>query len=391
MSSSAKEELSYGGPAILSYGFRPFFLAGSLWAAITLALWLPMLHGQLNLPSALAPSAWHAHELIYGYVPAVVAGFLLTAIPNWTGRAPVAGTPLLILFLFWLAGRLAIVCSLYVGSEVAAIVDLSFLAVLLIVVARELIVGNNLKNLKVLVVVAVLFAGNLVFHIEAYRQSSGGYGVRTGLAATILLIMIIGGRITPNFTRNWLAKQNPGRLPVSFNWFDIAILGISGLSLATWIGAPDGTNTALLFVLAFVLNVVRLSRWAGERTTSEPLVLILHVAYAFIPVGFALVSLSVWRPDILNSAGALHAWTAGAIALMTLAVMTRASLGHTGRQLAATRPIQLIYATALVAAFARLAASFDLWREPLLHIAAVAWISSFCGFVVVFGPMLARR
>jgi uncharacterized protein involved in response to NO len=390
MTTSAAQLRAYAGPAILSYGFRPFFLGGALWAAAAVALWLPVLTGRLTLPTAFAPLEWHVHELIYGYVPAVVAGFLLTAVPNWTGRLPVTGKPLLMLFLIWVLGRIAVFGSGWIGPGLAASIDLLFLATLAAVIAREILAAGNVHNLKVLGVIALLFAGNAAFHIEVLRGGGHGYGTRIGIAATILLIMLIGGRIIPSFTRNWLAKRGAGRLPTPFNRFDMAVMLGSGLALASWIIAPEHLATALLSLVACLLNTIRLGRWAGERTGAEPLVLILHVAFAFVPLGFLLLALGICRPDVVAPSGALHGWTAGAIGLMTLAVMTRTSLGHTGRPLTATRPIQLIYGAAIIAALTRIIAAFGIAREPMLHASATAWVLAFAGFAIVYGPLLMR-
>lgn len=391
MSTSAAQIRSFTGPALLSYGFRPFFLFGALWAALAVALWLPMLSGHIVLPSALGPLEWHVHELVYGYVPAIVAGFLLTAVPNWTGRLPVVGMRLAVLFLIWIAGRIAVFFSLRIGAEIAAAVDLAFLAALGWVVAREIIASKNTHNLKVLAGVALLLAGNTLFHLEAIAGIGDGHGTRLGIAAAILLIMLIGGRIVPSFTRNWLVRLGPGRLPTPFNRFDAVVMLVSGVALASWVVAPNAAATAALALTGAVLNVARLGRWAGARTTGEPLVLILHVAYAFVPIGFFLLALGIARPDIVAQSGALHGWTAGAIGTMTLAVMTRASLGHTSQPLTATRPIQFIYLAAVAAALARIAAAFDVLREPMLHASATAWIAAFSGFVIAFGPLLLRR
>jgi uncharacterized protein involved in response to NO len=391
VTTSAEQIRAFTGPAILSFGFRPFFLSGALWAAIAVALWLPMLSGHLALPSAFSPIEWHVHELVYGYVPAVIAGFLLTAVPNWTGRLPVVGTPLLLLFLTWAAGRIAMLVSLWIGSGIAAAVDLLFFAALALVVAREIIAGNNTRDLKVLGVVALLLVGNGLFHVEAAARIGNGHGTRLGIAAIVMLIMLIGGRIIPSFTRNWLSRRGPGRLPAPFDRFDIAAMAVSGVGLASWVILPEAMPTALLALAACALNVARLHRWVGERTAAEPLVLILHVAYAFIPLGFLLLALGTLTPGLVGPTGALHGWTAGAIGLMTLAVMTRASLGHAGRPLTATRPIQFIYVAALIAALARIAAAFGLLREPMLHLSATAWVLAFGGFVVIYAPLLARR
>jgi len=390
VTTTAEQVRGYKGPAILSYGFRPFFLSAGIWAALTVAIWLPVLAGQIALPTAFAPLEWHAHELIYGFVPAALAGFLLTAVPNWTGRLPVTGMPLLALFLIWVAGRVAIFISDWIGAPLASAIDLSFLVVLAAVVAREIIAGKNTRNLKVLIAVALLIVGNAVFHAEVIWGLWSGYGNRIGIAAAILLIMLIGGRIIPSFTRNWLVRQGPGRLPIPFSKFDAAVMLVSGLALVSWVALPENTLTALLAVAAGVANAVRLARWAGDRTAAEPLVLVLHVAYAFIPVGFLLVAVAIWRPDVVILSGALHSWTAGAIGLMILAVMTRASLGHTGRPLTATLPITMAYAAVTVAGVARIVAAFDVARESMLHLSATAWVLGFAGFAIIYAPILTK-
>ncbi|MDX2205896.1 MAG: NnrS family protein [Hyphomicrobiaceae bacterium] len=391
MATSAEQIRAYRGPELFTYGFRPFFLFGAAWAALAVALWLPMLSGHLALPTHLAPLDWHVHELVYGYVPAVVAGFLLTAVPNWTGRLPVVGAPLTWLFSLWCAGRVAMLTSHWTSGLAAALVDMAFLAALIAVVAREIAAGRNWRNLKVVIALVLLLAGNGLFHLEAAGAIHGGYGMRLGVATTVLLIMLIGGRIIPSFTRNWLARRAGTRLPVPFNLFDAIAMIEGGLVLALWVVLPSHPLTGWLAAVIGLVNLLRLARWAGDRTLAEPLVLILHVAYAFVPLGFLMLALSVLFPGVLGPSGALHAWTAGAIGLMTLAVMTRASLGHTGRPLTATPGIRAIYACALVSALARVLAAFGLWRLPMLDLAAAAWVLAFGGFVVVYAPLLMRR
>lgn len=390
MASSAQMIREYRGPALFSFGFRPFFLLGALWAALTLALFMPLLSGSLRLPTSFAASQWHAHELIYGYVPAVIAGFLLTAVPNWTGRLPVVGAPLMALATCWALGRAGILASAVIGAPAAAIIDLSFLAMLGLVVGREIVAARNSRNLKLLVALVLLLAGNAIFHAEAATGGGHGYGERIGIATTILLITLIGGRIIPSFTRNWLAKRGPGRLPEPFGNFDAAAIAAGGIALIAWVIAPASASTGWLALVATAAHAWRLGRWSGLRTMAEPLVLVLHVAYAFIPGGFALAALSVFQPGLVSTTGALHGWTAGAIGLMTLAVMTRASLGHTGRALTATRPISFIYLAATLAALARILAAFDVAREPMLYLSAGGWLAAFGAFVVIYAPMLAR-
>ncbi|MGI9478508.1 MAG: NnrS family protein [Hyphomicrobiaceae bacterium] len=382
---------AFTGPAVLSFGFRPFFLAGALWAALAVALWLPILSGHVVLPSRFAPLDWHVHELIFGYVPAVMAGFLLTAVPNWTGRLPVTGLPLLGLFAIWLSGRLSVFFSAWIGSWPAAGIDLLFLGALTAVIAREIIAGQSTRNLKVLAVLALLFTGNAVFHVEVLFETATAYGTRVGISAVVLLVMVIGGRIVPSFTRNWLAKRNSEQLPAPFDRIDVSVLALSAATLACWITVPGSAATATLSLIAALANTYRLARWAGTKTLAEPLVSILHGAYACVPVGFALLAISIWRPDVVTPSGALHGWTTGAIGLMTLAVMTRASLGHTGQALIATRPTKLIYVAAILSVATRIIAAFDILRETMLYVSAFAWVLAFAGFVVVYAPHLLRR
>lgn len=393
LTTSAEQIRAYTGPGILRYGFRPFFLGAAAWAAVAVALWLPMLVGTFSLPTAFTPLEWHAHELLFGFLPAVAAGFLLTAVPNWTGSLPILGRPLLMLVLLWGAGRIAVLTSEMTAAWFAAVVDLAFLAVLMVVIGREIFAGRNEKNFRVLLLVGLLFAGNVVFHVEAAFAMKDAYGTRMGIGAAVLLISLIGGRIVPSFTRNWLMKRTSGRLPAPFGLYDAVTIFASAVAIIGWIAAPEHLATAILLLIAGVLQAVRLARWAGERTAGELLVLVLHVAYAFIPIGFCLVALSIIAPDVIAQSGALHSWTAGAIGMMTLAVMTRASLGHTGRELTATWPIAGLYLAALTSAATRLIAAFDIARMPMLHLSATAWVLAFSGFVLVYWPLFnqARR
>ncbi len=387
---TAEKVRAYNGPAILSFGFRPFFLGGAIWAGAAMALFFLMLQGEAALPTAFGVLEWHIHELLYGYVPAVVAGFLLTAVPNWTGRLPVTGWPLAALFGIWLAGRVAVATSALTGPLFTAAIDFIFLIALGAVAAREIVAGKNMRNLIVLVLVALLAAGNLVFHAEAAGFGTANYGKRIGIAAAILLISLIGGRVTPSFTRNWLAKSGPDNLPAPPGKFDALVLAVSVAALAVWIAVPETGATAVACGLAGVLQFIRLARWKGLRTLSEPLVAVLHAAYIFVPLGFVLTALTAAFPAAVPPQAGIHAWTAGAVGLMTLAVMTRASLGHTGQPLAASPSIVAIYLCTGMAAFARIVAAFGVQPQIMLNLAALCWILAFWGFSAVFAPLLLR-
>jgi uncharacterized protein involved in response to NO len=378
---------AYGGPVLLSYGFRPFFLLGSIYAALAVLAWLPLFNGELALRTAFGPIDWHVHEMLYGYLPAVMTGFLLTAIPNWTGRLPIQGLPLLVLVVVWLSGRVAVIFSAEIGWLLAAIIDVGFLVLVVAAIVREIVAGKNWRNLRVVALVTLLLAGNIAFHIEAHFHGAAEYGARIGIATMVLLISVIGGRIIPSFTRNWLVRENPGRLPAPFARFDVVVIGFNAATLALWTAQPAGRSTAAALAIAAVLNIVRLARWAGDRTWRDRLVLVLHVGYAFVPLGFLLASASAI--DIVTADTGVHAWTVGAAGTMTLAVMTRASLGHIGHALTASVMTQAIYAAVVVAALARICSSLEPdFRDLLLHITAFAWCFAFFGFAASFGPTL---
>ena len=380
----------YAGPALLSYGFRPFFLLGSIWAGLEVLAWLPMFYGELSVATAFSPRDWHVHELLFGYVPAIVAGFLLTAIPNWTGRLPLQGPPLAGLVLVWLAGRYAVTLSANIGWLGAAAVDCAFLVLMAAAVAREIVAGKNWRNLKIVALLGLLAVGNLGFHVEAHFEGIALYSSRLGIAAVLILIMVVGGRIIPSFTRNWLMRREPGRLPAPFGRFDVICIILSSAGLALWVVAPEEAPTGVALLAAAVLNLVRLCRWAGDRTFADRLVLVLHIGYAFVPLGFLLAALAAF--GITAPSAGIHAWTAGAIGIMTLAVMSRASLGHTGHALIASPALQAVYASALIAVLTRICAVLHpTWSEGLLYVAAFAWTAAFLGFASLYAPILCLK
>lgn len=380
----------YQGLQLFANSFRPFFLFGAVYAAVVMLVWLPVFYGEISLTSAFAPRDWHIHEMLYGYLPAAITGFLFTAIPNWTGRLPIRGGPLAVLVAVWGVGRLAVTFSAEIGWMTALLVDASFLALVAAAAAREILAGSNWRNLPVVMLVLLLLAGNIAFHLEAHFKGAADDGLRIGISVVVLLIVLIGGRIIPSFTRNWLVKDNPGRLPVPFGRFDMMTVAVSAAALLAWIARPDSQLTGVALSLAGLLQIARLSRWAGDRTWRERLLLILHVGYGFVPLGFLLGAASSFGV-VLPSAG-LHAWMVGAAGTMTLAVMTRATLGHTGQQLHASVATQAIYAAIVIAALARICAVIHpAASDALLHLAALAWVGAFAGFALVYGPLLLGR
>lgn len=385
-------DISLTRAALFSAGFRPFFLAASVWSAIAIPLWLAAyLHGYA--PSAMPAMLWHAHEMIYGYGVAAVAGFLLTAIPNWTGRLPLSGARLAGLAALWLAGRVALLVSAHIGAAATTVVDLAFLAVLMLAIARELVAGRNFRNLPMVAALALLFAGSLLVHLQALDVAyTAPLGNRLGIATLCALIALVGGRIVPSFTRNWLVRMKPRHaVPASPSRFDIACLIVVIIGLAAWVGAPGSPTGFLLEILAGLAAALRLSRWRGLATLREPLLAVLHLGYAWLAFGLALLGLNGlfgWLPP---SAG-VHALTVGAIGTMTLAVMTRASLGHTGQPLHAGSGTSAIYLLVTLAAVLRVASPLAGAEVALVtSLAGLAWSSAFTLFAFLYGPLLLRR
>jgi len=377
---------AYDGPALLSYGFRPFFLLAALQAGLTVLVWLPFVTGHLTVPTAFAPVDWHVHEMLFGYQAAAIGGFLLTAIPNWTGRLPVQGRPLLVLVLAWLAGRLAVWASAAIGWRLAMAIDALFLLLLAGAAAREIVAGRNWRNLKVVILVGLLLAANLAFHLEAGLTGSADFARRFAIAVILMLVVLIAGRIVPSFTRNWLAQRGEGRMPVPFGAYDKIVLAVSAVALVCWVAVPENSATGIALLFATGLQLFRLARWAGDRSWRNPLLVILHVAYLFVPVGFALTALA--SLGFVASGAGIHAWTAGAFGTMTLAVMSRASLGHTGRALVATGATQACYLMIVVGSIARICSALGHGPTTLLHVAGLSWSLAFLVFAFAYWQVL---
>ena len=393
MTTTAELMRAWRGPAIFTYGFRPFFFGAGVWAALTMAIWVAVISGAMTLPSAFDPVAWHAHEVMFGYLGAVIAGFLLTAVPNWTGRLPIVGWPLAGLAALWLAGRVAVAFSASLSPLLVAVIDLSGLAALAGFLAREIIAGRNWRNLIVLAMLSALVVANGLFHWEAARGGSPaqGIGFRLALSAGILLLSVIGGRIIPSFTRNWLVKRgNPAR-PAAPDRFDQITIGTTLAALVAWTLAPVSMVAGLALLICAALQFWRLNRWSWRHTGAEPLVWILHLGYAFVPLGALAMGLAILFPAQMAGIGAQHLWMAGALGTMTIAVMTRATLGHTGQALTANRGTVAIYLAIVAAVVCRFVAGFDLaLSSVLLDIAGTLWCAGFLGFAVVYGRLLLR-
>ena len=387
-----RERRPEAGVAFFSAGFRPFFLLGAAWAAIAVPVWLAAyVHGYV-LPGALPAMTWHAHEMIYGYALAAVTGFLLTAIPNWTGRLPMHGAPLALLAALWVAGRIALLAGAVIGPQLAAAIDLSFLSVLILVVAREVTAAKNFHNLPVIAVLGLLLAGNVLVHLHALDIAyTSALGNRIGVATLVLLISLIGGRIIPSFTRNWLVKNRPDvAVPAPHDGVDTACLLVVVVALVAWVALPATALSAALALAGAGAAATRLSRWRGLATVREPLLFVLHAGYGWVAIGLALLGLNGffhWAPP----GAPLHALTVGAIGTMTLAVMTRASLGHSGRALTARGGTIAIYLLVTLAALLRVAAPFTFNVAEFTALAGLAWSAAFGLFAILYAPILIGK
>jgi uncharacterized protein involved in response to NO len=371
----------------LSYGFRPFFLCAGIFAGVAMIVWIGALSGFWRVGGSEGPIAWHAHEMLFGYASAALGGFVLTAVPNWTGRLPVSGGRLSVLLGLWLAGRVASLIPGLLGSVLSAAIDASFLPALAFVVAREVIAGHNWQNLRVAVGISLLGALNLAFHLTVLTGANPSLVLRGTVAVYVTLIGHIGGRIIPSFTRNYIARRGGSRLPAPMSPFDQSALASLLLAGLCWTVVPDTYITAAAAMVAAGLNAARLGRWRGVATWREPLLLVLHIAYAFIPLGYVAVALSAM--GVWSAPSALHLLTVGAIGMTTLAVMTRASRGHTGRALTASPVTATAYLCLLVAAVLRpLAELAPDFYQHILAFSAVGWITAFALFVIEHAPIL---
>ncbi|MHB1144583.1 MAG: NnrS family protein [Thiobacillus sp.] len=374
------------GWAPFALGFRPFFLSAGIYAVLMMVLWLLFLRGSLTLGS-LSPFVWHGHEMLFGFAVAVIAGFLLTAAQNWTGISTPSGLPLAALFLLWLAGRVGFLVPGLPPVLVAAI-DLAFLPVLAIALAVPVLKARQLHNYPFPLMLLVLAAANALVHAGSLEWIAAGGSLGLHLATYVIVMMmtVMGGRVIPSFTDNKLRTR-------ARRWKAIEIL-VPAFTLAALIAAlaaPFSAVTAALAALAAVTHGVRLAGWYTNKYWSVPLLWILHLGYAWIPIGFALLALSA--AGFGAAAGsALHAFTAGAIGTLTLGMMARVSLGHSGRMLEPAPLMTWAFVAVNLAALIRVAQPLlfpGLYMSGML-IAGILWIAAFGLFAAIYTPILLR-
>ena len=382
----------YVGPAFLSYGFRPFFLSAALFGGLAIPLWVVAFAGVMHVDMLYPSHEWHVHEMLFGFIPALIAGFLLTAMPNWTDRMPLRGTPLLVLFLVWLAGRLFM--ALPGGSHaIGAVIDGAFLVLLAMYVWREILLGKVWDRAPIGVLVTLYAGTNIFFHLLVLRGLSTDVPERLALSIMTLMLTVIGGRLTPTFTREYLEEQSHTRLPALFSSVDATVIVSVLVAVFAWVVQPYGLWTGILLIVAGAGSIVRLLRWRGWLTWREPLVLILSIGYGW--VGLYLLALGGSILGIgFSQANAIHLLTSGAMGAMTLAVMTRASLGHTGRPRHADRLTIVIYLLVNLAALLRIfVPSLEnptVLTHVILSLSAFGWSGAYLLFALVYGPYLLR-
>ncbi len=384
--------------AFLSYGFRPFFLFAGLYAVLGMAAWLAWIGLNaaggpiLGFGADFQPFQWHAHEMLFGYTTAAFAGFLLTAAPGWTRRAPVSGGPLALLAAAWALGRAAVWLSAYLAPALVAVLDLSFLALLFGLVFGTL-TGGSKRHLVFLGVLVLLFAANAMVHLErlGFTGDSAAAGHLLAIDTYIVLITVIGGRVIPAFTRNALRRDGDDDPLPPRPWLDrIAMLSVVAV-LAAGQFAPGGALPGWLALAAALINGLRLAGWRGWRILDQPIMWILHLGYAWLVAGLAFKGAALVGGGI-DETTALHVLTIGAIGSMTLGIMTRAGLGHTGRALRVAPAITFAYLALSAAAVIRVGA--PLWLPEFYNAAMLAaglsWCVAFAVFSWVYWPILTR-
>jgi uncharacterized protein involved in response to NO len=381
---------AHGRIALFDYGFRPFFLLCGLYAVIIAPLWLYRF-AHASAPFGGLPGVyWHTHEMLFGFVMAAVAGFLLTAVPSWTGANGFAGRPLILTVTLWLAGRLAMATVGAVPFWVTAAVELALLPTLLLLLAPPVLRGRN-RNLPILGVVTLLWLIDAVF-MRALATGDvllAAGTSRVSVDLVLLLLVVIGGRIVPAFTGNALRRAGSEAAPVTRGWLEILSIGSVAAVAICDLLLPDSKLAGVLAAIAAAAHVLRLSGWKSFRVGGEPILWILHVGYAWIPIGLALKA--CWLLGGADFAAKwLHAITFGAFATMILAVMSRASLGHTGRPLVVSRAITAAYVLLTAGAIVRVFGAALVPDRYLLSlsVSGLAWMLAFAIFVVVYAPIL---
>jgi len=376
---------------LLRLGFRPFFLSGAIFSMVAIVLWLLMYRGVITLSPLGGGYWWHIHEMIFGFGGAIIAGFLLTAIQNWTGTRGAQGTTLLLLFTLWLVGRLVILFPDLLGNSITTIIDLSFLPTVAFVLAKPIIAIKQYRNLFFIPLLLLFTLANLEMHLAIYYPNSFiiTFSAYAGVMLVTFLMSVMAGRVTPMFTANGTntAKVNP--LP----WLDKITNGSLGIAMLYLLLQPvigfSELSFGVLLIIAGVFQTMRLLRWKPWITLNVPLLWSIHISIKFIAYGLILLGLSYLITDIPSN----HLWhllTVGGMGGLILAMISRVSLGHTGRPLSPPKAIVFAYFSIILAALVRSIGPWVLPEKTLMFIdiSGTFWLLAFGIFVVTYAPML---
>ncbi|MBL4741266.1 MAG: NnrS family protein [Sneathiella sp.] len=380
------------GPAILQFCYRPFFLGAGLWGALAIPIWLLQFsYGQLEL-FPLDALLWHQHEMLFGFAGAAIAGFMLTTIPNWTARLPVSGWRLATFFTLWLFGRLVMTSPATLNLMLVSAIDLAFLSTLTYLIGREIFVGRNWRNLPMLFLIAFFTSGNWLVHAEIQGfMDTAELGIRISLFTLTMLVAVIGGRLIPSFTRNWLVKAGKAARPNPKGIIDTIAYASLAIFIITKIIAPDSVITAYLALISSGTHLIRLIGWKGWTVLPEPFMWAQHLGYTWVIISLCLIGFAGLTDGVPYSA-ALHALTTGAFGTMILAVMTRASYTFTGRELKASPAITLIFVCITLSATLRTLAPFTSDLEiSLLWWSGGFWTLAYGLFVLLFIKILTQH
>lgn len=375
------------GFALFALGFRPFFLAAGIFAVITMGIWLAMLHGIIHAPAGLTPAAWHGHEMLFGFAVAVIAGFLLTATQTWTGIPMPKGGSLAVLFALWLGGRL--LPYLPMPYLAAAIVDLLFLPAVLVAVLRPVLKVKQARNYAFSAMLLGLLFANLLFHaaVLGYSTIDPLHGLTLALYLIVLMMVVMGGRVIPYFTERRIGST-------AKKWKIVEWLA-PATAIATLLTAliSQHLNAAVALLIpiaaaAAIVHAIRLAGWQAKRVLEIPLLWVLHLGYGWIVIGFALDALAA--AGLASPLLAMHAYATGGIGVLTLGMMSRVALGHTGRPLETAKIMPWAFVAMNLSAAIRVFGPLQLPAQtPMLHLVGGAlWMSAFAAFAVVYAPML---
>ena len=372
--------------AILQKGFRPFFILAAVFAAIYLPIWLTVLEGAMGVQTHWSGPLWHGHEMIYGFTVAVLAGFLLTAVSNWTGRDTATGWLLAGLAALWVAGRIAIAGSAYLPPVVVAVVDLLFVPALAATIGRCLVGTKNRRNYVFLLVLGLLFTANLLMHLDVMGvvENLAQPALTAAVDLIIVIALLIGGRIIPMFTRNATGDETIRSHP----WIERSLFPVVIAASVAWQVAPSSPITSVLAFVAGGLALGRMTHWGFGNTLKSPILWVLHVGYAWIGIGLVLRGFAVF--GAVPPTSATHALTAGAIGTLTLGMMARVARGHTARELRVEAVTGLAFVAVTFAAVVRVAVPIlapDVYMAAMI-VSGVSWAAAFAVYLAKYTPIL---